>query len=359
MNRAVLFLLMLSLLTACFQEDEVIPVEKRQLPQNEDTAEGDTLIAQGGDTLLSNPGVRQTAQFSIGHGPEYPMQVFFDLSSGTYQSQSKYEWDLAFPLKEEDPIQLNDSKYAALYATGETTWSAVSSTKGYSVEYFIPKGSQAKSPFGDWTRWGKQWSPVFIYDRGLMNESDFYPDTARYYKLRIKRDGSTFRVQAMKIESMAQPMEFNLQLSETHPYAYLSVVDGVQSNYAPPAPEWDLLFTRYIHEFEEEDAAFRFYLVSGVLLNPSKVEALEYDGEKTFGELSIQDVFGLKLSRTWDVIGYDWKEYIFENGGSWRVYPERIFVIQDADGYHYKLRFTGWKDAQGNTGLVTMDYQRL
>ena len=50
-----------------------------------------------------------------------------------------------------------------------------------------------------------------------------------------------------------------------------------------------------------------------------------------------------------DVIGYDWKEYDFDTG-IYAIFPDHVFIVQDVEGYFYKLHFTDWYNAAGQRG---------
>jgi hypothetical protein len=58
------------------------------------------------------------------------------------------------------------------------------------------------------------------------------------------------------------------------------------------------------------------------------------------------------------VIGWDWKDYNFEDG-SYVLLPDKNYVIKDKDGFFYKMRFINFYDLFGNKGNIAYELIRL
>jgi hypothetical protein len=125
----------------------------------------------------------------------------------------------------------------------------------------------------------------------------------------------------------------------------------------PPKEDWDLFFTQYTDILITSEGEAFPYLVTGVLLNPNKVKALRAtDG--SFESLSLEDAMSLNLSSAVNTIGYNWKYYNF-NDAVYTVNTQQTYVIQDVEGYYYKLRFIGFYNQQGEKGYPQFEFQRL
>lgn len=368
MNTRILLLPLLALtlfLQGCFSEDAPIPATTSPLPVIDNEGEDTSVVVIGEDTLRSKPSPLLTSQVFIGEGPEYAKQVFFDLSSGQYQSRDKYDWDIRFPIDlRKNPISINSSKYAHIHYTTANTLSQLDQVDPSSAKYYDhASGEKARSAFGNWESGSSDgWSKVYVLFRGFKDVENLYPTADLYWKFRFRYalDQSSVQVQFSRMQPDALVQQVSLTLDASVNYGYLNIETASQvQDYEPSKSTWDLLFTRYVHEFEDQPVAFRFYLVSGTLLNPHKTRAVLYQGSKSFADLTLEDAHAATLSNDQAVIGYDWKEYVFENGGSWRVYPEMTYLLQDSEGYYYKLRFTGWLNEARKTGYPSFDYQRF
>jgi hypothetical protein len=63
-----------------------------------------------------------------------------------------------------------------------------------------------------------------------------------------------------------------------------------------------------------------------------------------------------------DEIGYDWKDIVGDvsSGSVTYIVKEGFnYVVRDADGFYYKLRFISFYNNDGDKGYPTFEYQRL
>jgi len=118
-----------------------------------------------------------------------------------------------------------------------------------------------------------------------------------------------------------------------------------------------LLFSQYTDILYTSTGEKYPYLVTGVLLNPNKVCAI-MQKDINFESIELSDVENLTLESRYNLIGYNWKTYDFNNG-IYTVNPNLIYLITDTDGYYYKLRFIGFYNDLGEKGFPKFEYQRL
>jgi len=124
----------------------------------------------------------------------------------------------------------------------------------------------------------------------------------------------------------------------------------------PPKTSWDIVFTQYLRIFNVSGDTIP-YLVTGVLLNPWKVEATA-DSSIAFDALDFSRISQFEFSNDRNLIGYDWKKYSFDLG-QYAVNPDKIYVVRDPEGIYYKLHFIDFYDPNGNKGNPQFEFQKL
>ena len=112
----------------------------------------------------------------------------------------------------------------------------------------------------------------------------------------------------------------------------------------PVIGAWDFCITQYTHQFYEP---YLPYLVAG-MLTPRSVRVAEIDG-KAFAAVVLSDTLSSPFVVERNAIGYDWKVYSFETS-TYSIVPDRSYIIEDAEGYFFKLRGIEFYGPQGQTG---------
>ena len=84
------------------------------------------------------------------------------------------------------------------------------------------------------------------------------------------------------------------------------------------------------------------------MLSAPGTRVSELDGVD-FGSVALADTMGHPFSSARDAIGYDWKVYSFETS-AYTVRPDRVYIVQDPQGYYLKLRFLDFYSETGQVG---------
>ena len=64
------------------------------------------------------------------------------------------------------------------------------------------------------------------------------------------------------------------------------------------------------------------------------------------------------FTRDWDVIGYDWKDFSLQTN-TFTIFSDKIYLIKDASGNLFKLRFIDFYDDNGIKGSPAFEFMRL
>lgn len=330
LNRAVLTVLSL-LLTAC--EKDEIAIEKHQIGDISTTA--------------------------IVMEPDYRYQVYFDLGTGEEVMRNlKTSWDLGFEASNEgNHIILNTAKGMQLMHTGDMDFDAVTEIPNALWRYDTPEGDLNETAFGDWADFSSD-TPlskmqVYVLDRGYDHLG---------YELGMKK------IQILSLNNLGYQIKYaNLDGTEEGSYTLEKDSDynfsffsfeggGSKVIVQPPKKDWDLVFSQYTHIFDS-DEEISFYLVTGVLQNRHKTKAY-LDTEIGFPDFNYNAIEELNLKSAINTIGYTWKNYNYD-AGTYTIYSDLNYIIQDHEGFFYKLHFIDFYDENGKKGTPTFEYRPL
>lgn len=282
-------------------------------------------------------GDARSTQLCMGSG--YTEQLWFDLSSGEVVSENvRTAWDLAFESAPDGwRVLLNGSRLMTVWSLGPVDITAAHDTAGLGSIRRVDAASAVDDSlaFGDWRGTGN----VFIVDLGLGN--DGFPLGLR--KLRINgADAVSYQLEHAAIDGSGLT---SITVTKDPLRTFTSWSFGL--GIAPIEPlrgSWDLCFTQYTHQFESYDLD---YLVNGVL--SARTTRVSRITGKAFSDITAADTLAYAMSSSRNAIGYDWKAYSFETS-SYSIVPGLAFIVRDAEGYLYKLRFLEFYGSQGQTG---------
>ena len=278
-------------------------------------------------------------QLEVCLGAGYNDQLWLDLGSGTTLSvNGKEAWDLAF---ESAPngwhVMLNGSRLMTAWNIGPVDISQPADTNGMGAGRRIdaPSGDPDSTAIGD----KRNSADVLLLDLGYGSAGQWFGlrklrfqeiSSSRFVFQEARLDGSELRT----VTVVKDPMRA---------FTSYSFANGVVS-IEPELGTWDIVFTQFTHQFYEP---FLPYIVSGVLSAPG-TRVSELDGVD-FGSVALADTMGHPFSSARDAIGYDWKVYSFETS-AYTVRPDRVYIVQDPQGYYLKLRFLDFYSETGQVG---------
>jgi len=288
-------------------------------------------------------GAEQQVQVCMGAG--YQDQLWVDLATGTVLSTNlKTAWDLAFESAPDGwRVFLNGSRLMTAWTVSATDMTVPQDTIGMGAGRRIdaPSGHQDSTAIGEW----RIASPIHVIDLGFdalglplgMRKLRVVEVTASMYRIEVAQLNGT------GLSTVIIPKD----ASRSHTsYSFAQGVVPIE----PPKGTWDMVFTQYTHQFYEP---FLPYIVTGVLTDMPTTRVARIPNA-TFSVVALSDTLIYPFSEQRDAIGYDWKEYSFDSG-SYTVFPETVYIVQDAEGYFHKLQFIEFYGPQGQAGCPTMN----
>jgi hypothetical protein len=285
-------------------------------------------------------------------GPYYRDQVWYKLNGNKIVSTNpKTDWDIAFESGDKDNhILMNSAKFMFAWNTHKANMSDVKDTIGFAANKQCDRVASLDSIVMGIFESTK--SPVFIVDLGV----DEMGTRQGIRKLQFVENATTFfRFDYANIDG-SDLHSVTLNKNNNYNYLYYSLRDSIlKTNIEPEKNQYDLLFSQYTYVFENP---YQPYLLTGVLLNSSNVRATLVKG-KSFDSITLADTLQHPLTSKKDEIGWDWKSYDITGGTGYTVHSDFIYIIEDAEGYFYKLRFLDFYNQSHQEGYPKFEFIKL
>lgn len=275
-------------------------------------------------------------------GTDYANQLWFDLGTQSVVAQnSKMDWDLAFECAPDGwQVRLNYSRLMRAHRAVGSGIEQAEDTTGYGNTWKIdlPNGRPDSMAIGDW----RAQQPVFVLDMGYNVQG--VPMGLRKVQI-TSVSGTSFDFRSADLNG-SNVHTYTVQKDPTRAYAHFSLASGSAVAIAPPLGAYDMVFTQYTEQFYAPDP-YLSYIVTGTVNGYSGARVAQLNGD--FASVTLADTINHPFSTDEDIIGYDWKDYSFDTG-TYVVYSNQIYIVQDREGYFYKLHFIDYYDEQGQRG---------
>lgn len=274
-------------------------------------------------------------------GALYEDQAWYDIGTNRIvASNNKMVWDLAFAGDANGwSVRLNSAHFMRAKATGQTDITLSTDTTGYAPLWRIDhnEGSVDSLAFGDW----RGSDEVYALDLGLT----VFGASVGVRKIQfISVDASSYTFRIAQLNGTGV-QEYTVQKDPSRAYVHFSVVNSAPITIAPLDGEYDFVLTQYTYQFYDP---YMSYMVTGAVNGFSGLRVAELTTDD-FAGVSLADTASHPFSRTEDAIGYDWKEFDF-GSNTYVIYPDHIFIVQDREGFFYKMHFTDFYNDLGQRG---------
>lgn len=316
-------------------------------------------------------------------GSTQPNQVFIDLSTESQTAIARNSWDLGFYNGSEFRVILNNATSALAIALEKTDITAVSATDtiglGKQLDIDAIFGALQGPPpawLGDASSWLDQpdgnlsgtaiaaisetaeSNPVYILNRGKN------PDGSQrgWSKVRVLRSTNGYTLQHAPINATTFT-ELNIIKNSDFNFSYASVDNGTVS-VEPGANSWDLAFTTFTNLLPIGPTTSIPYLFKDfVIQNRNGVElaTVAVEASLTYDSFSFSEIAEQTFTTDISSIGSGWRTVAQPGSPTPTGVREDIFyVLKDAAGNHYKLRFTRMLNPEtGERGFPQLQYDLL
>ncbi|MBB6369416.1 HmuY family protein [Chryseobacterium shigense] len=326
-------------------------------------------------------------------GATEPNQVWIDLSEidpttkGPVQTFTKRtDWDLAFYSGSEFKVVINSSiMMAAGKIPNVTTLDQVTDASVASMKYDVqvanfnpanevyvddvkgnfPSGYTAISEI----KAGDSGNAIYLVNMGReIFAGTVAPgsvatggDSRGWKKVQIVRSGDEYKVKSADLDG-SNYYETTIAKNAAYNYSFLSLKNKRQVFIQPEKNKWDLCFTVFTNIITGAGS----YIYADFVNNNNlggvgayEVMVTSGSGIDAYNNFKMADVVPSKfIYNDHRVIGGNWRNPVGTNG--LEVYGDRFYVIKDAEGYYFKLKFTRFTDSQtGERGFPQFEYKPL
>ncbi|MBK7248828.1 MAG: HmuY family protein [Flavobacteriales bacterium] len=284
-------------------------------------------------------------------GVDYANQLWFDLGTQSVVAQnSKMDWDLAFQCAPDGwQVRLNYSRLMRAHRTGQAEITEPTDTTGYGNTWKIdlPNGRPDSMAIGDW----RSEHPVFVLDMGY-NVIGLPMGLKKVQVTDVSAASFSFRTAKLNGSNV---QEYTIQKDPARAYVHFNFTSGSAVNIAAPLGSYDMVFTQYTEQFYAPDP-YLSYIVTGTVNGYSGARVAQLSGD--FASITLADTVANPFSTDEDIIGYDWKDYSFDTG-TYEVYSNQVYIVQDTDGNFYKLHFIDYYNDIGQRGSPKFELVQL
>ncbi|MEN9906969.1 MAG: hypothetical protein RLZZ540_110 [Bacteroidota bacterium] len=332
------------------------------------------------------PTVGETLEAGVG-GANQPNQVYVDLSAAKFTAINRTSWDFGFYSGSEFRVILNGSVKMAVKKL-ETTDITLAQTvdNGVNVSYnTVASNGYVDNPTGVLTGAGlgegtaiaevsatDSENKVYLVNLGFAISTET-PDIGSvsvdgasrgWKKVRILRNGNGYKIQYADLASttftektIAKDTDFN--------FSFFSLNTAKTVSVEPEKNKWDLNFTTFTNYLPYMGVnvtyAYSDFIVSN-RLGGTKVYQVLIAGDVTYTAFAKANIVETNFDASvldQRAIGANWRNGGGQNGSLPSIKTDRFYVLKDAAGNYYKLKFLAMTNVAGERGHVTFEYAIL
>ena len=311
-------------------------------------------------------------------GPNQENQVYVDLSSGMMTTVPRVSWDLGFYAGSEFRVALNSSVKMSVKELETTN---IDEVQVEDTSMFIMTGSgsvdQIDTPEGLISGTAikaisdnNDNNKVYLLNLG-SNPSTSAPaigsegsgsGTHRgWKKVRILKSGNDYKIQYADLASTTR-QEVTITKDAAYNFTFFSFTTNNTVKVEPQKNQWDINFTTFTNIVNMGTIApyhYADYVLTNLKGNAKSYQVLT--SEFTFDTFTAANVVASKFSEDQRNIGSNWRgTSVTGSDGNptsqFVLKTDRFYVIKDASGNVYKLKFTGGNNDAGERGYPKFQY---
>jgi hypothetical protein len=299
----------------------------------------------------------QLGGIDINDNSDYSKQIYYDIEKNeVVRTVERSSWDLAF---ESAPggihILTNTASKVTVAKTGETDFANVTDLSAMTLNFKWDdaSGNEDSLALKDWISGGVPTNEVFVVDRG--EKPNLVARGVKKLKI-ISVSSTEFVIQFANMngtdfQTMTIPKNQN-----KHFTAFSFDNGGQLVEVEPDKTKWDFVFTQYLATFYDLSPQLS-YSVNGILINRNECKGVKVF-DKEFSEISSADIGAYPLNDSANVIGFEWKQYDFDEA-TYAVVPGMNYILQSKSGLYYKMRMIDFYSTTGLKGSPRFEFELL
>ncbi len=315
-------------------------------------------------------------------GASQPNQVYVDLSSGNKTSVPRVSWDLGFYSGSEFRVALNSSVKMSVKKLEtanidevqvEDPSMIINTGQGNVNQVDAPAGNineTAMTAVSD----NNDDNKVYIINMGnnpgttpaVGSEATASGPHRGWKKVRILKSGNDYKIQYADLGATTH-QEKTISKNAAFNFTFFSLVSNNVVPVEPQKNQWDLNFTSFVNVVSLGGPPVPYnypdFVVTNTKGGASSYQVLNSEGF-TYDSFTRANVNETKFTADQRNIGSNWRatSVVGPDGNpvsQFVVRLDRFFVVKDAAGNIYKLKFTSALSATGERGFPVFQYALL
>lgn len=293
--------------------------------------------------------------------------VFVDFSSNQQTAVARKSWDLGFYSGDEFRVIINNTTAASVIAVDATDLAEVTAENVETGGLALGQGQGTFDIIDDVTgdlnhtaiaeiSATEAENKVYVINRaggfGIVDAAE------NLIKVRVLRNGAGYKVQYAPLTA-TEFTELDVAKSATNDFTYVSFTTNAVVAVAPAREKWDIEWTYSIYKAPQGIP----YAYSDLVFinNRGGVSAVQVmEATVAYDNFAASDVANITFDNQRDVIGSSWRVTSAPQGSTETVgvRTDRYYVVKDAFGNVYKLRFINFHANDGGTrGKPLIEYK--
>ncbi|QRA45305.1 hypothetical protein JNG87_10865 [Chryseobacterium cucumeris] len=329
-------------------------------------------------------------------GPTEPNQVWIDLSDYTNPAvNSRTDWDLGFYNGDAYRVIMNGS--LAMTVVKIPNASDISKVKEADISslkdiaqvgtFDAANMKYVDNPNGDFLnqtsgidaiKENDADNPVYLINLGREIPSannigagsvSLSGDPRGWKKIQILRAQNGYKIRYADVNAAeADIKEYIITKDTEYSFSFFNLKTGTPVKIQPKKKKWDLAFTTFTNEVfmgPTTSAGSYFYadFVTTNTLNGVGAYQVTVTGnlDAAYNAFKLKDVESSKfVFNDQRAIGDKWRTTTGTASNPVPfVYADRFFVLKDAEGFYFKLRFNTMKNTKGERGYTNFEFEPL
>lgn len=312
-------------------------------------------IVSDGTSLQLNGIAGQEAGASAGNS------VYLDLSANTQTPVLRDSWDLGFNSGADFRVILNNTNGATAIEINKSDINAVSDKDvdiatlavgqgaGTFALYDGVTGELSKTVIKEISATDAD-NKVYIINRAGGSGSVLTVD--KIYKVRILRKGTGYTLQYAKLNETTFKT-LDVTKDPTYNFQFASLEKGAAINVEPAKARWDIVWGYSLYFTGTTPYSFSDLVFINHHAGVTAAEVLTTTA--TYDAFAESNLAAVTFVADRDVIGSKWR---VTSGGTVGVKTDRFYLIKDASGNVYKLRFLSFHaNDGGERGKPKLEYK--
>jgi len=327
-------------------------------------------------------------------GGTQPNQVWIDLSNVSDSRVNKRtDWDFGFYNGDEFRIIMNGSiAMAAGEISGATNIDNVKQTDVNALMTQVQVGTFTSTnlqfvdnPNGNFlaqtsgiaeVKTNENENPIYLVNmgRGLPTSGTVVApgsvtlvgDARGWKKVQFIRIANGYKIKYANINDTTH-QEFIMTKDPDYNFNFFSIEKGAKVNIHPTKNNWDLGFTTFINEvFLNGVSQGTYFYADYVITNTASgvgvyQVTVSSNLDQEYNNFKLANIDETKfIFNDHRAIGEKWRTTTGDNTTSSAfVHTDRFFVIKDAEGFYFKLRFNKMKNDSGERGHPNFEFEPL